>query len=73
VRPAALRRVAGRIKVAADRRTPVTSLREPVLGLALVVLAFLGGAGAAAVLATPSSPFEAPPRAVRAVLPVTVR
>ena len=41
----------------------MTSLREPVLGLALVVLAFLGGAGAAAVLATPSSPFEAPPRA----------
>ena len=49
----------------------MTSLREPVLGLALVVLTFLGGAGAAAVLATPSSPFEAPSRAVRAVLPVT--
>ena len=48
----------------------MTSLREPVLCLAL---AFFGGAGAAAVLATPSSPFEAPSRAVRAVLPVTVR
>ena len=51
----------------------MTSLREPALGLALVVIAFLGGAGAAAVLATSSSPFEAPPRVVRAVLPVTAR
>ncbi len=48
----------------------MTSLCEPVLCLALT---FLGGAGAAADLATPSSPFEAPSRAGRAVLPVTVR
>ena len=37
------------------------SLRGPLLGLVLTALAFLGGAMAAAVLATPPSAFEAPP------------
>jgi hypothetical protein len=50
-------------------RTPVTSLREPVLGLVLTALAFLGGAAVAAVIATPPSPFEAPPALAR-TLPV---
>jgi hypothetical protein len=47
----------------------VTSLREPVLGLVLTALAFLGGAAVAAVIATPPSPFEAPPALAR-TLPV---
>jgi hypothetical protein len=51
----------------------VTSLREPVLGLVLTALAFLGGAGAAAVLAGPPSPFEARPQAVWAIPPVPAR
>ena len=41
----------------------MTSLREPVLGLVLTVLAFLAGAGAAAVLGAPPGVFEASPRA----------
>jgi hypothetical protein len=45
----------------------VTGLREPVLGLVLTALAFLGGAGAAALLAAPPSAFEARPPAAWAV------
>jgi hypothetical protein len=53
----------------------VTSLREPVLGLVLTALAFLGGVGvgAAAVLASPPSPFEARPQAVWADPPAQAR
>jgi len=51
----------------------VTSLREPVLGLVLTILAFLGGVGAAGVLASPPSPFEARPQAVWADPPAQAR
>src|SRR5689334_15522248 len=56
------------------RDPPVTSIREPVLGLVLTVLAFFAGAGAgAAVLAGPPSAFEARPQAVWAIPPVLAR
>ncbi len=50
----------------------MTSIREPVLGLVLTVLAFFAGAGAA-VLAGPPSAFEARPQAVWAIPPVLAR
>ena len=45
----------------------MSSLREPVLGLVLTALAFLGGAAAASVLATPPSVFAARPAQVGAL------
>jgi hypothetical protein len=63
---------AGEISPPAER-PPVTSCRELALGLVLTAFAFLSGAGAAAVLASPPSAFEARPQAVWAVPPVLAR
>jgi len=65
--------LAGSAAVPSGGRAPVTSLREPVLGLVLTVLAFLAGAGAAAVLGAPPSVFEAPPRAAWSASPARAR